>query len=398
MRILFVVGRPPYPPLRGDQVRAWHQVRLLARTHAVTVLALHGEDPDARAALDGLGVRSLWSPAALPARALAVLRHAVSGVPLQAALFDLARHRRALADALRAGFDLVHLQLVRLAPLLPAVGAVPCVVDLVDALSANLARRAERDRGVARPFWRLEARRLAACEAETIARAGHSVVVSDADREALGGGPRLSTVPNGVDGARFGYEGTARPNAVVAFTGNLGYFANADAAAWFAREALPLVRARRPDARFVVAGARPSRAVRALGGLPGVTVRGPVADMAAVLRDARVAVAPLRSGSGQQSKVLEALACGTPVVASPLALSGIAAEPGRDLLLGADAQGTADAVVRLLADDVLAARLASAGRALVEERYTWDRSVALLEAAYDRAVRAHDAPATDPAR
>jgi glycosyltransferase involved in cell wall biosynthesis len=179
-----------------------------------------------------------------------------------------------------------------------------------------------------------------------------------------------------------------RANADVVFTGNLGYFANADAAAWFAREAFPAVRAARPSARLLIAGARPSRSVRALARLPGVTVLGPVEDMAAVLRSARVAVAPLQSGSGQQSKILEAMACGTPVVASPLALAGIAAQHGRDLRVGADADGTAAAVLELLEDDELAARLARAGRRLVDELYTWERSAALLEAAYARAVLA----------
>jgi hypothetical protein len=148
------------------------------------------------------------------------------------------------------------------------------------------------------------------------------------------------------------------------------------------------VRARRPGARFLIAGARPSRAVRALGRLPGVTVLGPVDDMAAVLRAARVAVAPLRSGSGQQSKVLEAMACGTPVVASPLALAGIAAVAGRDLLVGAGTEAMADAVVELLSDHDQAARLGVAGRRLVDGVYTWERSAALLAAAYDRAVLA----------
>jgi sugar transferase (PEP-CTERM/EpsH1 system associated) len=388
VRILFVVGRAPYPPLRGDQVRAWHQLRMLSRTHAVEVLALDREDPAASRALAELGVRVAWSPSSAPGRALRVVRHAASGLPLQAALFDLDGHRRALGEALSRGADVVHVQLVRLAPLLTALGRVPCVVDLVDALSQNIARRAARDHGPTRALWRMEARRLHALEADVIARAGHSVVVSDADREALGGGPRLSTVPNGVDGVRFAFDGAVRANADIAFTGNLGYFANADAAAWFAREAFPRVRAARPSARFLIAGARPSRAVRALGRQPGVTVLGPVEDMAAVIRAARVAVAPLQSGSGQQSKILEAMACGTPVVASPLALAGIAGEDGRDLLVGADAAGIAAGVLALLADDDLAVRLARAGRTLVDGLYTWERSAALLQGAYERAVLA----------
>jgi sugar transferase (PEP-CTERM/EpsH1 system associated) len=388
VRILFVVGRPPYPPLRGDQVRAWHQIRMLSRAHAVTVLVLDRPEPLSASALAALGARVLWSPAPAAARAVRVARHAVSPLPLQAALFDLERHRLALGAALAQGADVVHVQLVRLAPLLPALGRTPCVVDLVDALSLNIARRAEGTRGPARPLWRAEARRLHAYEAAVIARAGHSVVVSDADREALGGGDRLSTVPNGVDAARFAFSGTVRPNADVVFGGNLGYFANAEAAAWFAREAFPRVCARVPAARFLIAGARPARSVRALGRLPGVTVLGPVEDMAAVLRAARVAVASLRSGSGQQSKLLEAMACGTPVVASPLAAAGMEAIAGEHLLIASGSEATADAVLRLLADGDASAALSVAGRRLVEERYTWERSVALLEAAYARAVLA----------
>jgi polysaccharide biosynthesis protein PslH len=385
VRILFVTPRHPFPPFRGDQVRAWHQVRVLSRRHQVTLMALEPPAPDARAPE---GVRVVTAGMGLVSRGLALAHHVFSDLPLQAALFDSGPVRAALGDLASEGFDVAHLQLVRLAPLAPALASVPTVVDFVDALSLNIARRASRDLAPLRPLWRMEADRLRRAEAALLDRVGQGVVVSEADRQAMGGDERLAVVPNGVDSERFPFDGRRREGADVVFTGNLGYFANADGASWFAREVFPLVRRRVAGARFRIAGARPGRMVRGLGRLDGVLVMGEVADMAEPLARARVSVAPLRTGSGQQSKLLEAMACGTPVVASPLAASGMDAVDGEHLLVAEGADATATAVVRLLEDDALAGRLAASARRLVEERYTWERSVELLERAYERARRA----------
>jgi glycosyltransferase involved in cell wall biosynthesis len=172
------------------------------------------------------------------------------------------------------------------------------------------------------------------------------------------------------------------------FTGNLGYFPNVDAVDWFVREVLPRVQRVHPEATFVAAGARPHRRVRALADTAGsVVIEGDVPDLGAVLMRAAVAVAPMRAGSGQPLKILEAMACGAPVVATPLAASGIAAEPERHLLIGADADAFAAQVVRILDRPALASELAVTAHSLVQERYPWERSVAALEAIYESLTR-----------
>lgn len=384
MRILFVTARHPFPPFRGDQARAWHQVRVLSRRHEVTLFACERPAPEARVPE---GVRVVTAGIGPMSRAAGVARHVFSDLPLQAALFDSAKARSALAALASEGFDVAHLQLVRLAPLAPVLASLPCLVDFVDALSLNIARRAELDIAPLRPLWRVEAARLRRAETALLDRVGHGVVVSESDRRALGGGDRLTVVPQGVDVERFTFDGGPRPGADVLFAGNLGYFANADAVGWFAREVLPRVRRRAAGARLRIAGARPSRSVRALARLEGVAVLGEVPDMAVHVRAARVAVAPLRTGSGQQSKVLEAMASGTPVVASPLAAAGMDVAHEEHLLVADGAEATAAAVARLLEDAPLAARLAASARRLIEERYTWERSVQRLEEAYRAARR-----------
>ena len=193
---------------------------------------------------------------------------------------------------------------------------------------------------------------------------------------------RVSWVENGVDLDAFSpaHEfGTpyadAGPHFV--FTGHMDYWPNADAAAWFAREAMPPLRRRVPDARFHVVGANPGPEVAALAALPGVHVTGRVPDVRPYVAHAAAAVAPLRIARGIQNKVLEAMAMGRPVIASPEAFEGVRAEKGRDLLVGEGA----DALARLSAEVAEGAHPGLGGRArqAMEGSYAWERTLARMD-------------------
>jgi glycosyltransferase involved in cell wall biosynthesis len=141
-----------------------------------------------------------------------------------------------------------------------------------------------------------------------------------------------------------------------------------------------------PEAELRLAGARPARAVRALASRPKISLAASVPAMAPELAAATVAVVPLRAGSGQQNKVLEAMAVGTPVVATPQATGGLDVVAGEHLLVAADAPGLAEAALGLLRDPARARALARAARALVERKYRWEDSAAGVEAAWQAAV------------
>ncbi len=385
MRILFVAARFPSPARQGFQVRAHHQIRLLAARHHVTLVAFAPHEPSA-AARDDLG-RHCEEIVTVPLGRAEMLAGLARGVlrdrPLQTALYETPAMRRAVQRLLaERRHDVVHVQLARMARHVEDT-TLPVVVDLIDALSLNMDRRAARDPGPARFAAALEAKRLRRYEQWLCRRFAHATVVSPVDRAAIGDFPNLTLNPNGVDLARFRFASAeGDPNRVV-FTGNLGYFPNVDAVEWFVREVLPHVRRLRPATTFVAAGTRPHRRVRALAdAAAGVFVHADVPDVAAVLADAAVAVAPMHAGSGQPLKILEAMACGTPVVATPLAASGLEAEPGRHLLVGDDAEAFAAAVIRALDTPALARAIGLEARRLVEERYSWERSVATLESIY----------------
>jgi len=257
------------------------------------------------------------------------------------------------------------------------------VIDLVDALSASYTRRMETDSWWWRPALAFEAARLERYERELLAGGGSCLVVSQVERRALGAlGERAAVNPNGVDLGAFPFTpGRGAPLRIV-FVGNLGYPPNVDAVTWFVRAVLPRIRAKLPEVEFVIVGPRASRAVQASGRARGVRLAGTVPNVHAELSGAEIAVAPLRVGAGIQNKVLEAMAAGTPVVATSLAVSGISVRPGEHCLVADTPVAFGRAVETLLRRADLRLRLAQAARDLVAARYSWEMSVAELEEVY----------------
>jgi sugar transferase (PEP-CTERM/EpsH1 system associated) len=388
LKVLALVTRLPVPPWRGDQVRAYHHLRLLARRHDVTVcaLVLATVRPEDVAAVRALGVRVDIVPLGRVGGLAAMTAAVADDLPLQVHLFRRPRavaHVRALLA--RERFDVVHAQLVRTGAYWPDGGAPPVVLDLVDALSANFARRAARERGPLGRLWTIEEGRLRRYEQALVARAAATLVVAETEREAVGGA-RVRVVPNGVDLERFPFATDGRIAGRIVFGGNLGYFPNVDAARWLVEEILPAVRARVPGATVHLAGARPAAAVRALAARPGVSLAADVPSMAAEIATGAVTVIPMRSGSGLQNKVLEAMAVGTPVVTTPQVVAALTARHGDHLLVASTTEEIASAATMLLTDASRARELAAAAHALVVHSYGWQASAAAVEAAWAHAA------------
>ena len=384
MRILFLAPRFPWPPLLGYQVRAYHQLRLLSARHEITLVCFTTEPPPEadRDAIAKFCHDVVMVPHTTAGMAAGLLRGVARARPVQAAVYETPAMRRACRELLaQRRHDLAHVQLLRMAPLLDHASELPRVLELVDALSLNMERRYRLDRGPARWAAGLEAFRLHRYERRLVGSWDHCTVVSESDRRAIGDWPNLSVNASGVDLEAFPFTPGSRASDEILFTGNLGYFPNVDAVSWFAREALPRVQREVPGAHLSVVGARPAPAVRLLAG-DGISVSGFVPDLKPYLTRSRVAVAPMRAGSGQLFKVLEAMACGTPVVATSLAASGIEAEAERHLLVADTPEHFAAQVSRVLQDDRLAARLSDEGRRLVEQKYSWDHSVSGLESVH----------------
>ena len=378
MKLLCLTPRLPYPPDRGDRLRAFNIIKRLGGEHELHLLSFIASDEEQRHA-DALAsyCRSVQVVPLSPRRsAAAVALNAWRLLPLQALYYRSAAMQRLVDDTLRRQrFDAAYIHLFRMAPYLAERRDLYRIVDLTDVISSELARSMAYRGAASRLVYKVERPRIARYESEVAGRFEEVWLVSEHDRQLLAAQcPRanIRVVPNGVELATFYPTGQpAEPNSLL-FTGHMRVFHNIDAATFLAREILPLVRRQIPNCTLTLAGADPGPEVQALAAQPGVTVAGFVPDLNAVLNRAAVFVAPLRFAAGVQNKVLEAMAAGRPVVTTSIVNQGLGAQPGRDLLIADDAATITSQIVGLLHDQALRERISAAGREFVSQRFSWD--------------------------
>jgi len=385
--VLVVDRSPSLSPAQGNELIARNVFPRLRRDHQLVLVAPVAGDPDeARSVLadrfdevhliprpDRIAAIGGWLHAEIASRRVG--RVLGSGRPA-AALANVIRERIARGD-----IDAVHVRQLPMAGYGRLAGRTGRLLELID--SEALASSREPGTGLKRRF-----RRSIAPVVERTAMRGYDLVTAVADADAaalraLGPRARVETVPNGVDLDVFTPAGDVPvdPDGVV-FVGAMSFGPNVVAAEWFAQVVMPRLRAARPAVTFTVVGRDPVPSVLALGRLPGVKVTGAVDDVRPYLSRAAVVVAPLVSGSGIKNKVLEAFAMGRPVVATPLAVEGVTAEAGRDVIVADGAQAMAEAVAALLGDPARGAAIGAAARMLVEQRYSWDAAAERYAALY----------------
>ncbi len=365
-----VAARPPWPPYTGDRLRTGVWVKALAPHAEVTLLApgppLVQAPPHRRVVLAP-------APFALPGRALRAVRR---GWPLTTLLAAGRAWRVAFGQARRGvtSFDVTVVVLARTHPwVAPHLTAPRRILDAIDCLAANLFERARAASGPARWFWRREAARTARLEEEVVQFYHRVVVVAEEERRHFSGSVEVAG-----HGVELWPVGNGHRDIDFAFWGRLGYFANRDAALLLLRELWPAIRARLPRATLVVGGADCPPALRRFDGRDGVRVVSPMEDRPALLRRVRVALFPVRYGSGQPNKVLEAAEAACAIVATPAGARGVGPLAGAVVVAPLDE--LVESAVALAGDEGRRAALGRQARRLVAAHF--DRRAALARFAH----------------
>jgi glycosyltransferase involved in cell wall biosynthesis len=397
MKILLISRCPPYPIHLGDRLIIHHLARQLKqRGHTVDLLAFANRIEDfseehhyakdygkitlipepSRTPLNYL-TRQFFPPKRFPRRAKAAWSP------------NMWWHIEEYIDAEQ--YDLIHLfGGIQVYEYFHALRDLPAIITPYESYSLYMRRLYENKRRIDSrliptfAYW-LQVKLVRGFERWLYKPYQRVVVVSPQDKaELLSVNPALKVdvIPNGIDLKYFRAK-PKKPNkrqpATLLFVGNYEYAPNVDAAMRLATAIFPAVQEHVPDAKLWLVGNAPPPQLTALAS-DSIDVTGRVPDVRRYLERATVFVSPLRLGAGIKNKVLEALAMGCPVVATPLSVDGIDVRDGHEALITEDEPAT---IIRLLNDDNLQRNLSTAGRVLIEERYSWQHVADLYERLYD---------------
>jgi sugar transferase (PEP-CTERM/EpsH1 system associated) len=378
--ILFLAHRVPYPLDKGDRIRTFHILRFLASRVRVHLACLADEPvtDEAQQALAGVCHRLHIVPLGKKIGLVRGFGSLVCGRTVTEGAFSSGGLRRLIRQwAAETRFQAAMGSASSMAPYLrlPELADVPAVLDLMDVDSEKWLDYSRARSWPLSWVFRTEGRRLRRLEQEMAQWARAVMLVSEAEADVFRSfcpWDGIHAVSNGVDLDYFQPAVDDTASGGCAFVGALDYYPNVDAAVWFCQEVWPSIHQRYPQLTFSLVGRRPTAAVQRLADVPGVKVVGQVPDVRPYLSRANVVVAPLRIARGLQNKVLEALAAGKAVVASPPALAALKCQPGVELQSASSPTEWVRAILHLLENQELRKELGLAGRKYVEGHHAWD--------------------------
>jgi sugar transferase (PEP-CTERM/EpsH1 system associated) len=394
MNVLFLTHRLPYAPNRGDRIRAYYLMREISKFAEVSLFSLVHDDDEAsheREVPFATSVTTARVPrignhvrGALRLASSRPLTHSLLDAP------DAIGKLRQLVETSPPDVVLAYCSSMARFAMESPLNKFPFVLDMVDVDSEKWKSLGERAAAPRSWIYRREWRTLSAFERQATERARTTLVVSEAERDALltlAPMADVRVVPIGVDVEAVAPQGPPSEQPVVIFCGVMDYEPNIEGVRWFADEIWPGVRAARSNAQFTIVGANPPASVRQLAERdPSILVTGRVETVQPYLWGAAVAVAPLRVARGVQTKVLEALAAGLPTVVTSSVLKGLPAGLERGCLVADDAEAFAAAVNRLLSASPGARRAMAASSRV--GALNWPDQLAATESILGRAARA----------
>lgn len=375
MRLFVLLSRFPYPLEKGDKLRAFHQLRILSKHHEVLLCALHENELE-KSWVDEVKQYCTELRTIRISRLTQFVNLGLSFLgkePFQVAYFYQSDAQKQISDCIDQWKpDAIYCQLLRTAKYVEKHSGIPKIIDFQDAFSKGIERRLETDPWYWMPILSSELRRLNRYEQEVFRQFDHCTIISEQDRDQLPFVQRneVIIVRNGVELEDFKPSSEAKTVDVL-FAGNMGYPPNVEGAIFLENEVMPLVRKQVPEAKLMLAGARPDQKVKDMASdLTKVT--GWVDDIRDCYAKAKVFVAPMMIGTGLQNKLLEAMAMELPCVTSELANNALKAQAGTEILIAETAQEYANHILELLSNTEKSAAVAAAGHQLVTEHFSWE--------------------------
>lgn len=381
MKILFLTSRIPYPPDRGDRVRTLFLLRQLASFGELTLVSLVNSHTDKQAMkvmleevpkarfVEHSRFRAVWN----------LLRNAFRKLPFKVAYYKNPKFRNLLVNLLaEPEYDLVYCHLIWMVPYADLARGSKVILDYTDCISLEYARRLEHLKGAAKLFYTLEAKRTSNYEIQVADHFSENWVISPVDIVHLGLKnhhrsvlmPNQVIIPDQLEEHGFAWR--------LIFSGNMSVAHNIMAAQNICKKIMPALIKKYPLLQFVIVGAEPAAEIMALDKLNHTTVLGFAKDLYSELMASDIFIAPMYFSAGIQNKILEAMACGLPVITTPNVASSLDAVDEVELLVASDNYAFVQRVEQLIENPETRAQIGKSGQALVRKQYSHEAVTKLI--------------------
>lgn len=382
MKILVILSRVPYPLEKGDKLRAYHQLKYLAKKHKVILVALN-DGIDNKAAIQHLQTFCHQVHVFKLSKLSIVfnlLKSFFTKLPFQVAYFyNSSIHKKIdlLIEAEQP--DRIYAQLIRTSEYVKEQYHIVKTLDYMDTFSKGIERRMQKESWLKNIVLNIELQRLLKYENKIFDFFEHHCIISEQDRDFIphAQNQKIVVIKNGVD-FKFYTPKDSKKEYDVLFSGHLNYPPNIVSVKFLVEDVFPLLKQKQANISVLIAGAEPSEEILKLK-QSGVEIIGWVDDIRTCYYDSKIFVAPMKISIGLQNKLLQALSMKIPCVTTPMANNALSAKNNEEIMLAESAEQFCDAIIFLLKNTEKYNELAENGYRFVQANYDWNNMNQELE-------------------
>jgi polysaccharide biosynthesis protein PslH len=385
MKILYISTRIPFPTTSGDRMIIYNRLIRTYKKHEISLIAFYQNDDD----LKGLKhleffFEKIWTIKVTKFDGLVNLasNFFISQDPLQVMYYNSNSTRKKVQSIIGSNkFDLINAYLIRVTPFIKGV-KIPIVLDMIDSMQLNFLNRIKNANNFLKYFfYKYEYNRLVKFEL-SLSGFDRAIFVSKRDGKMV---PfKSSIIPLGVDTEIF--KPAKNNSKKIIFSGNMSYEPNIQAITWFIENCWDSIVCSVSGVQLIIAGMSPTPEIKKLES-DNVVVTGYVDSMAELISKSSVAITPMVSGSGMQTKLLEAMSCEIPIVSTSYGVGDVKARHMKEILISNSALDFSNYVIDVLLNPEKYDQIAVNGRRFVVENYSWDSHIESLMQVYNSILK-----------
>ncbi len=391
MKILMLTPYLPYPLLSGGQIRTYNLLKKLAQKHEITLFALIKEEVEREhiPELEKYCAKvKVFKRSQKPFTLKNIFKTLISSYPFLVIRNHVPETIGAVEKELaNHDYDLIHAETFYMMPHLPAT-KVPVILVEQTIEYLGYESYAQKAPFFLKPLLQLDINKIKRWERHFWKSANKLIVMSEDDKkfiaQEVGKQDKIEVVANGVDSAWFNKKRRKLPkDPTVLSVGTFNWLPNVEAVQFLVNKVWPLLKKQIKEAHLWIVGNAPTEEVLNFQKQDSsITVTGNIPDIRDAFKGAHVVAAPVFSGKGTRYKILEAMAAGTPVVATSIAVEGLGVEDGKHVLLADSAAQMTDKITKLLNNPKQRDQLSKRAKLFVTDQYDWKYISTKLDQVY----------------